>query len=98
MDSSKKISTLDLTGCKSLGELHQRIRVTFDFPEWYGQNWDAFLDSLRSECEVDRIEIIGENTLPEELKPELVVMHQMLNIGVETCKEYGWNFEFEIIS
>ena len=40
----KKIITLDLTGCKYLGELHQRIRIAFDFPEWYGENRDAFWD------------------------------------------------------
>ena len=39
-----KIIELDLTGCKTLGELHERIRVAFDFPEWYGKNWDAFHD------------------------------------------------------
>ena len=38
----KKVITLDLTGCKYLGELHERIRAAFDFPEWYGANWDAF--------------------------------------------------------
>lgn len=29
----KKIITLDLTGCKYLGEIHERIRIAFDFPE-----------------------------------------------------------------
>ena len=38
----KKTITLDLTGCKYLGELHERIRIAFNFPEWYGANWDAF--------------------------------------------------------
>lgn len=33
---NKKIIILDLTDCKYLGELHERIRVAFDFPkmEW----------------------------------------------------------------
>ncbi len=44
--TDKKIITLDLTDCKYLGELHERIRVAFDFPEWYGANWDAFWDLL----------------------------------------------------
>ena len=42
-----KIIELDLTGCKTLGELHERIRVAFDFPEWYGKNWSAFWDFAR---------------------------------------------------
>ena len=44
--SDEKIITLDLTDCKYLGELHERIRVAFNFPEWYGANWDAFWDCL----------------------------------------------------
>ncbi len=28
---------LDLTGCTSLLEVHERIRIAFDFPEWYGK-------------------------------------------------------------
>ena len=41
---SRKIKeiNLDFTGVKTLWELHERIRVAFDFPEWYGKNWDAF--------------------------------------------------------
>lgn len=31
----EKIITLDLTGCKYLGELHQRIKKAFDFPDFY---------------------------------------------------------------
>ena len=38
----KKIVTLDLTGCKYLGEIHQRIKESFHFPEFYGENWSAF--------------------------------------------------------
>ncbi len=30
-----KIVEIDFTGCKSLYELHERIRVALDFPEWY---------------------------------------------------------------
>ena len=41
---SRKIKeiNLDFTGVKTLWELHERIRVAFDFPEWYGKNRDAF--------------------------------------------------------
>ena len=45
----KKIITLDLTGCKYLGEIHQRIKKAFNFPDFYGENWSAFDDLLWSE-------------------------------------------------
>ena len=39
--------TLELTGCGSVGEVHERIKRTFGFPEYYGENWDAMWDCLR---------------------------------------------------
>ena len=75
----KKVITLDLTGCKYLGELHERISAAFDFPEWYGENWDAFWDLLWSECDVDEVVIIGEKTLSEEFNSQLKDMHEMLD-------------------
>ncbi len=75
----KKVITLDLTGCKYLGELQERIRAAFDFPEWYGENWDAFWDLLWSECDADEVVIIGEKTLSEEFNSQLKDMHEMLD-------------------
>ena len=58
-----KIIELDLTGCKYPGELHERIRDAFHFPEEYGANWSAFWDFLWSECDADRVFIKGEDGL-----------------------------------
>lgn len=74
----KKIITLDLTDCKYLGEIHERIRVAFDFPEWYGANWDAFWDLLWSECDADEVRILGENTLSPKFEEHIALMHKML--------------------
>ncbi len=75
----KKIITLDLTDCKYLGEIHERIRVTFDFPEWYSANWDAFWDLLWSTCDADVVKILGESTLPKSFQLEIEMMHKMLS-------------------
>ncbi len=83
----KKVITLDLTGCKYLGELHERIRVAFDFPEWYGENRDAFWDLLWSECDADEVVIIGEKTLSEEFNSQLEDMHEMLDELVKERNE-----------
>ena len=79
LPSIKIITTLDLTDCKYLGELHERIRVAFDFPEWYGANWDAFWDLLWSECDADEVVIVGERTLSDEFSSNLKVMHEVLD-------------------
>ncbi len=96
--SEKKIINLDLTGCKYLGEIHERIREAFNFPEWYGRNWDAFWDLLWSECDADKVEILGESTLPEKFKHDIDIMHRVLEDNKKEHNEYGWkSFDFEII-
>ncbi len=77
MKKQKNI-TVDLTDCKYLGEIHYRIREAFGFPRFYGGNWSAFEDLLWSECDADCIEILGENTLPENLLPSMKIMHEVL--------------------
>ncbi len=74
----KKIITLDLTGCKYLGEIHERIRISFDFPEWYGANWDAFWDLLWSECDADEVIVKGTGTLPDEFDSDVEKLKKIL--------------------
>ena len=85
----KKVITLDLTGCKYLGELHERIRVAFDFPEWYGANLDAFWDLLWSECDADEVVLIGVNTMPDELIEYMLKIYVILDRKVDERKKYS---------
>ena len=96
--SEKRIITLDLTNCKYLGELHQRIKMAFGFPDFYGENWDAFWDLLRSDCDADKIEIIGEHTLSKEFKREIKKMYKVLQDFKENCEKLGDSIDFEIMS
>lgn len=63
----KEIIILDFTNCKNWYDFHERIRIAFEWPEWYGKNWDAFIDLLRSDCPAEKIIIIGLNTISKEL-------------------------------
>lgn len=93
-----KIIELDLTGVKTLNELHERIRVAFDFPEWYGKNWSAFWDLLWSECDADKVIVQGENSLSNVFKDHLEKMHKILERKIEFNKECDFNdFSYEII-
>ena len=94
----EKIITLDLTGCKYLGEIHQRIKKAFDFPDFYGENWDAFWDLLRTECDADKIVIIGEETVSKELVPSMEMINEILHELKEHRKRYGEQIEIEIHS
>mgnify|MGYP005754165021 FL=1 len=92
----EKIITLDLTGCKYLGEIHQRIKKAFDFPDFYGENWDAFWDLLRTECDANKVVIVGEETVSKELKPSVETMNGILQELKEDCIKYGELIEIEI--
>lgn len=89
---------LDLTGCKYLSEIHDRIRAAFDFPEWYGGNWSGFWDLLWSECDADKVIIKGEATVPQEYKGELSKLHEILERKALFQKENRLPpFSFEIV-
>ena len=93
-----KIIELDLTGCKFLDEIHERIRVAFDFPEWYGKNWSAFWDLLWSECDANKVIIKGENSLSREFDESLYKIHEILERNIDFCKNLNLEpFSYEII-
>ena len=97
INKKPKIIKLNLTGCKSLSEIHERIQKTFGFPEWYGKNWSAFWDLLWSECDADKVEIIGEHTLESKFNNYLKIVHNILDDLVDDRANSGYLFEYEII-
>ena len=97
-----KTIELDLTGCKYLSDIHERIRIAFDFPEWYGANWDAFWDLLRSKCDSDKLIIKGTNTLTKEFDEHIAIFKETLDEYIAFRDKYtkcGLKaFDYEIIS
>lgn len=93
-----KIIELDLTGCKYLSEIHERIQAAFDFPEWYGKNWDAFWDMLWSECDANQVVIKGEDSLSKEFDKHLKKMHEILERNKKERLNSDDPFEYEILS
>ena len=94
----KKVVTLDLTGCKYLGEIHQRIKQAFDFPDFYGENWSAFWDLLHMECDANRIIVVGIETLPKEFEQPASKILEILQRFKEDCAKDGDWVEIEIRS
>lgn len=85
---------LDLTGCKSLLELHNIIKKTFGFPEHYGNNLSALWDCMWEYCRPDTIICVkGVDTLPKELGGYMEKVYEVFN-DVEQEVE---NVIFEII-
>ena len=67
----KELYTLDFTNVEGYFHMHRIIKKELDFPDYYGENWDALWDCL-TDMIGDRthIEIVGfdvlENVLDEE--------------------------------
>lgn len=79
---------LDLTGCTDREDLHQRIRKTFGFPEYYGKNWDALWDCLTDLFGVDdqrQIHIKAFSTMSEDMKEYCLPMRRLFD---DLQKEY----------
>ncbi len=93
-----KTVELDLTGCKYLAEIHERIRVAFGFPEWYGNNWSAFWDLLWSECDADKVIIKGEYSLAGEFDKSLSKMHEILERNKKERANSDYPFSYEIVN
>lgn len=85
-----------MTDCRFLGEIHLRIKKAFDFPDFYGENWDAFWDLLWSECDANKIVVIGEKTVSKELIPSVEMVNKILQELKEDRKKYGDELEIEI--
>ena len=100
-----KITVLDLTGCKYIEELHQRLMETFHFPDWYGKNWSAFWDLINDlPEEYTDVVIMGFTKLPADLqqsgKKMLEIMQRNKEYYDEYLKkhpDYGYQFNYRII-
>ncbi len=90
--------TLDISGCRYLGELHQRIKDALDFPDYYGENWDAFWDLMRFDCPVEYIRIVGEQSVSPALKGHLDKLHELLEKCRHEQETLGFKLGFEVIS
>ena len=88
---------LDLTDCKYLLEMHERMKTALKFPNYYGRNWDAFWDSLIYESPADFVEIRGEGTVSKDLRPSLEKMHEILEEAKQKRAELGWEFDYKIV-
>ena len=88
---------LDLTDCKYIGEIHLRIKETFGFPDYYGENWHAFKDAFITVGVPDKIEIKGVNSIPARLKGEIDKMLDALKSMKQELLSYGFDFDYEVI-
>lgn len=49
-NGSKEIIDVDLSNCKNENDIFNVFKVAFRFPEWFGENWNAFDDCMQNLC------------------------------------------------
>ena len=59
---------LELTGCGTLDEVHERIKRAFGFPDYYGENWNAMWDCMDGLFARREIVVRGFGTMPQEVQ------------------------------
>lgn len=92
-----KKATIDLSGCKYLLEMHERIRVALDFPKGYGMNWDAFWDLINRDCEYNFVTVKGSNTVSKELNNSVKMMKNILEENKQYWAHSDCPFDYEFV-
>lgn len=89
-----KTIILDFTNCKYHAQLHEILKESFGFPEYYGANLDALWDCLRFYCDFELCVIIkGLDTMPKEFDEYIDKMLEVFeDVHCETP-----NIRFEIV-
>ena len=64
--------SIDFSDCRYTDEIHKKLKESFGFPDYYGNNWSAFWDCLSdfaiSENVSREIIVCGLDNLPKGLK------------------------------
>jgi len=91
-----EIVTVDLFDCKYVGELHQRIKEVFHFPDYYGENWDAFYDLMCTDSKAEKVIIRGVTDAPKTIKQAVEEMIDTLQDVQTHHKRFGKALSYEI--
>ena len=80
MYKHKEKYILDFSGVKTWIDIHAIIEKEFDFPDYYGANWDAFWDCITDLIDLDglNIEIIGLDKIYSEFKEDVDIFVKAL--------------------
>lgn len=81
-NESESIVTIDISNVQTANELHLLFKEKLEFPNFYGENWDAFWDAITGLISMpDKLVLIGwlefEKALPSVAKTvkEFLYLH-----------------------
>ena len=86
---------IDFSDVKTYWDVHRIIKESLDFPDYYGENWDAFWDCLTDMAgRKIHIEIVGLDVLRCKYED---TADKMLDILREFQQECAHDFDDEIL-
>ena len=86
---NKKKYIVDFTNVKHYPEMHEIIKKSLDFPDYYGRNWSAFWDCLSEMYgEPIHIEIIGLDLLENKFGGVSDKMIKILKRYKHFCNDF----------
>lgn len=89
------IIVVDFTGVKNTGKIHQKLKGTLEFPNYYGNNWDVLLDMLTGYINYYTIiiKLKGLNSLPFELKSSIDMLIKLFKRANKEDHEFKFIIE-----
>lgn len=93
-----KKAILDFTNCKYYDDLHETIKKSLNFPDYYGKILDAFWDCISCDCDINFITIIGSEKVADDLKSTVKQIIDMLEENRQEWADSDCPFDYEVIS
>ncbi|KUG09591.1 barstar family protein [Solirubrum puertoriconensis] len=70
---------IDLSGITNEAAIHQLFKEKLDFPEWYGENWDAFWDSIVAVVELpEHLNIINWEDFARHCPRDMQILQRLI--------------------
>ncbi|MBQ3416779.1 MAG: barstar family protein [Ruminococcus sp.] len=90
-------ATIDLTNCKYLMELHERIKTGLCLDEGYGRNMDAFWDEINRNIKCNYITVKGSKTVSKDLRGTVEKMSKILEKNKQYWVHSRCPFDYEFV-
>ena len=79
MYKTKEKYLINFTNIQNVREIHQIIKKEFDFPDYYGMNWDAFWDCITDLAGRNlNIEIVGLDKIYGKFSKDVDILLESL--------------------
>lgn len=70
---------IDLAGCKTKAAVHELFKQKLEFPEFYGANWDAFLDAITGFVEMpDEVVLINWQDFAQACPMDMQILREII--------------------